>query len=146
VLSADTTAEPSAASPPAGPVRPAAPVPPAPAAASSAESTTAVTRGFTPPAELAAAARLLFSARYREAAASLARQRYSPGPAAGHAALLRAATQYSLYLVGGEREPSLLEQARQASAETRRLAPGLQPDPRAFSPRFLRFFAAEARR
>jgi hypothetical protein len=95
---------------------------------------------FTPPAPLAQAARLFFSARYQEASAALGNLRYDSGPAAGHAALLRAATQYSIYLVNGEKDPNLVEQARQAIREQRRVAPALQPDPRAFSPRFIAFY------
>jgi hypothetical protein len=97
---------------------------------------------FTPPPALAASARLFFAARYEEAASSLARQRYDTGPAAAQAALLRAASQYSLYLIQGERDAQLLERARQSVAEVRRIAPMLQPDPRAFSPRFIAYFAS----
>ena len=95
---------------------------------------------FTAPRDLATAARLFFSARYQEAAESLGKLRYDSGPAAGHAALFRAATAYSLYLIGGERDATLAQTARQWVVETRRVAPALQPDPRAFSPRFVQFF------
>lgn len=92
------------------------------------------------PAALTAAARLFFRAQYAEAAASLRNQRYSPGAAAGHAALFTAASSYALYLVDGEKDAALLEQARGAVREARRVAPTLQPDPGAFSPRFVAFY------
>lgn len=57
-----------------------------------------------------------------------------------HALLLRAAAAFDLFHAGGGREPELLEQARRSARECRRLAPGLEPLPRAFSPRFRRFF------
>jgi hypothetical protein len=101
---------------------------------------------FVPPAPLRAAADLFFKARYQEAATRLGALKYDTGPAAGHAALLRAAAQYSLYLLGGERDQSLLMQARQAVADTRRYTPNLRPDRSAFSPRFVQFFANESRR
>ena len=101
---------------------------------------------FVPPAPLVAAANLVFKARYQEAAARLDALKYTTGPAAGHTALLRAATQYSLYLIGGERDQNLLAQARQAVADTRRHTPNLRPDPNAFSPRFVQFFSSESRR
>ncbi|MGQ0733806.1 MAG: hypothetical protein ACT4QD_09140 [Acidobacteriota bacterium] len=112
----------------------------APAAASVTPS--APPPRFTPPAALTSAARLFFSARYKEAATSLSRLRYSAGPAAAHAALLLAATRYSLYVVGGERDQALLDQARRDAIECHRLAPGMKPDPRAFSPRFIDFYAS----
>jgi hypothetical protein len=112
---------------------PAKPTPTAPAAPPKVQP-------FTPPPPLAAAARLFFNAQYAEAAASLSKQRYSDAPAAGHAALLRAASTYALYLVGGEKDETLLGQARDAVREARRVAPALQPDPRAFSPRFVEFY------
>lgn len=99
------------------------------------------TPAFTPPPALIGAARLFFSSRYQEASDSLGRLRFTSGPAAAHAALLRATTYYSLYLVGGEKDATLLEQARQQVLGCRRLGPGLQPDPQAFSPRFIAYFA-----
>ena len=99
-----------------------------------------------PPAPLRAAAALVFTARYQDAVTRLATLKYPAGPAAGHAALLRAAAQYSLYLLGGERDERLLAQARQAVAETRRHTPNLRPDPSTFSPRFVQFFSTETRR
>jgi hypothetical protein len=105
-----------------------------------AAETTARPASFTPPPPLAEAARLFFRAQYAEAAASLSKQRYPDGLAAGHAALLRAASNYALYLVGGEKDQKLQEQAASDVRDARRVAPALQPDPRAFSPRFVEFF------
>lgn len=59
-----------------------------------------------------------------------------------HALLLRAAAAFDLFHAGGGREPDLLERARRDVRECRRLAPALAPLPRAFSPRFRRFFDA----
>jgi hypothetical protein len=131
-----TTATPPKPGPTVTPPRPEPPPPTTPTTTPATPSA----QPFTPPAPLAQAARLFFSARYQEAAASLSVLRYDSGLAAGHAALLRAATQYSLYLIGGEKDTKLVEQARQSIREVRRVAPALQPDPRAFSPRFVAFF------
>lgn len=61
--------------------------------------------------------------------------------ARAHALLLRAAAAFDLFHAGGAQEAELLERARQDARECRRLAPDLVPVPRAFSPRFRRFFA-----
>jgi hypothetical protein len=133
-------AAPSAATPPVA--APATRLAEDPRSAGTAPAAAPTARPFTPPPALAAAARLLFSARYQEAAASLGQQRYADPPAAAHAAMLRAAAYYSMYLVGGERDRKLLEQARQAATECRKLAPAMQADTRAFSPRFVEFYRA----
>jgi hypothetical protein len=96
---------------------------------------------FTPPPALVGAARQFFSGQYQDAANSLGRLSLPSGPAAAHAALLRAATYYSLYLVGAEKDAKLLDEARGSVRACRRLSPTLSPDPQAFSPRFVAFFA-----
>jgi len=127
--------------PPANTPTPTAPVAPPVKPPAPPEPPAVAAKPFAPPAALSAAARLLFSGRYQEAAASLGKLRYDDGPAAAQSAILRAAAQYSLYLVGGERDAAILDQARAAVLECRKLAPALQPDPQAFSPRFVEFYA-----
>jgi tetratricopeptide (TPR) repeat protein len=127
--------------PPANTPTPTAPVTPPVKPPAPPETPPVAAKPFAPPPALSAAARLLFSGRYQEAAASLGKLRYDGGPAAAQSAILRAAAQYSLYLVGGERDAAILDQARAAVLECRKLAPALQPDPQAFSPRFVEFYA-----
>ena len=63
------------------------------------------------------------------------------GPLAAHGQLLRAASLFELYRLGGELDPRLLDAARAAARESQRLDPTLEPDPRPFSPAFRAFFA-----
>jgi hypothetical protein len=96
--------------------------------------------GTRPPRELLTAARLFFSGQYQDALGSLAPLRYAPGPAAAQASLFRAASSYALYLLGGEKDEKLLEEAVKNLRLCRQVDPQLHPDPRAFSPRFVQFF------
>ena len=61
-----------------------------------------------------------------------------------HAALLRAAARFSLWQAGGGADLDLLEAARQDVRTARDADPELTPLQRAFSPRFLAFFEANA--
>ncbi|HEV3457470.1 MAG TPA: hypothetical protein VHG32_12985 [Thermoanaerobaculia bacterium] len=93
-----------------------------------------------PPSELRAAARALFRADYEEVARLLANVTFADRRATVTAALLLAAASYSLYLEGGEKDLRLRRQAGENARICRRLVPGLSPDPRLFSPRFVQFF------
>lgn len=59
------------------------------------------------------------------------------GPAAGEAALLRAANRHALYRIGGERDAKLRAQIERDLSEYRALRPGGKPDPRLFPPSFV---------
>lgn len=93
-----------------------------------------------PPQLLVAAASLYFSGDYAGARARLSDARFPPGLASTQAALFRAASAYSLYLVGGERTASLLEDATAQVRLCRESDPALRPDPRVFTPRFVEFY------
>lgn len=93
-----------------------------------------------PPSELRAAARALFRADYQEVVQSLAGATFSERRATVTAALLLAAARYYLYLEGGEKDLRLRQQAGANARTCRRMAPGLSPDPKLFSPRFVQFF------
>jgi hypothetical protein len=47
---------------------------------------------------------------------------------------------FGLYVRGGERDAALRQGAAAAVSECHRLQPSFAPDPKAFSPRFRRFF------
>lgn len=96
-----------------------------------------------PPEALRAAARAYFNGDYRGVLGALSGQELEDEAVAAQALLFRAAARYALYLLGGEEEETLAEEAREEVAFCRRLAPDLAPDPAAFSPRFVAFFAQE---
>jgi len=56
--------------------------------------------------------------------------------------LLRAASRYALFLLGGESDYQLRGQAAEDILAARRLAPELEPTEGAFSPRFRDFFTS----
>ncbi len=92
-----------------------------------------------PAPRLLAAARAHFAGRHAEAAAGL-----EPDPgwstrSRAQALLLRASARFSLHALGGQ-PAALLDQARADARRAHALEPGLAPDPRAFSPRFARFW------
>jgi len=92
------------------------------------------------PAELLAAARAYFAGRYAESAAALARASAAGGPASAQSLLLRSASRYALYRMGGEQDVALRRQAAEDAAAARRADPSVTPDREAFSPAFLEFF------
>ncbi len=96
-----------------------------------------------PPADLVAAAQAYFSGRYEAAAGLLAKANYTSGREGVHALLLRAAAQYALYVFGGEKDQRLREQTLANVQACRQLDPTFNPDPKAFSPRFIRFFKGQ---
>ena len=59
---------------------------------------------------------------------------------AAHTALLRAASRYSLYVLGGESDPGLKTQAETEVREARRNLASIRANPKFFSPRFVEFF------
>lgn len=96
-----------------------------------------------PPEALRAAARAYFNGDYGAVLGALSGQELEDEAVAAQALLFRAAARYALYLLGGEQEEALAEEAREEVAFCRRLAPDLAPDPAAFSPRFVAFFERE---
>ncbi|GMU42999.1 MAG: hypothetical protein IT479_02040 [Xanthomonadales bacterium] len=62
--------------------------------------------------------------------------------ALAEALLMRAAARYELYVLGGERDLAALEQVRADLRIARSQAPDLQPNERAYSPRFRALFVS----
>ncbi len=67
--------------------------------------------------------------------------RAAPG-AHAEALLLRAASRYELYVLGGEADLAQFERIRADLRAARQLAPTLAPSERAYSPRFRALFAS----
>ncbi|HUP22250.1 MAG TPA: hypothetical protein VNB06_04855 [Thermoanaerobaculia bacterium] len=94
------------------------------------------------PFALEESARALFGADYGRALRSLDSVP-TGGPRVEVARyLLGAAASFALYQRNGEREPQLLESARQQVAACRQLAPELDLSGLPFSPRFVQFFGS----
>jgi dihydroxyacetone kinase DhaKLM complex PTS-EIIA-like component DhaM len=94
------------------------------------------------PGSLKAAAQALFDGRYAEALKQLSADEAGgiETPFKVHAYVVRAAALYALFQYSGGRDDSLRTQARQAADDALRLVPDFQPNPAAFSPRFVAFF------
>jgi hypothetical protein len=92
------------------------------------------------PSELLAAARAYFEGRYGEAASALSGAGSGSGRAAAQALLLRSASRYALFRIGGEQDAPLLKRAAEDAAAARRADSSLMPDEKAFSPAFVKFF------
>jgi hypothetical protein len=93
-----------------------------------------------PPQPLLAAAQAYFSGQYQTAASLLPAAESFGGKAAVHGVALRAAARYAAFLSTGEKDQSLLDQARTDIATLRRLDRGFTLDSQAFSPRVVAFF------
>jgi len=94
-----------------------------------------------PPRELVAAVDAFFKADYARALKNVSGVQPPAGPVAGQSYLIRSAAEYMLYVLGGESDAQLLENATKSVRSCRRIAPRLEPDPHFFSPRFVQFFA-----
>ena len=100
-----------------------------------------------PPGPLLEAADAFFSGELQRTVEVLNDSGLAESPDArtrAHAALLRAAARFSLWQAGGGADLDLLEAARQDVRTARSADPDLAPLQRAFSPRFLAFFEANA--
>jgi hypothetical protein len=87
-------------------------------------------------------ARLFFGGEYQKALSALNPPEgfRSDVPLQVHIHLFRAAALYALFVRSHETDAALRAQASAEVEQSRRMAPGLQPDPRAFAPSFIRFF------
>lgn len=94
----------------------------------------------SPPGTLRSGAIAFLRADYQAVLERLAEIPYRDPKSRAHSLLLRAAAAYALHVADGESDPDLLERARQDALAAHRSVPGLAPAPRAFSPRFVRFF------
>jgi len=97
-----------------------------------------------PPRRLRQAAEAYLAGEHPRTLELLADTELSDPRAALHASLLRAAAHHALFLLGGEREPELLDLAREEAAAGHRLDPDFEPAGRYFPPRFLAFYRAAA--
>lgn len=95
-----------------------------------------------PPPELMTAAFLFFSGQYESAVDVIAGLKTRGGRASAQGMLLRAAARYALYVVGGEKDSTLLNAAQSDVVACRKFDPHFVPDPQFFSPRFREFFQA----
>lgn len=100
----------------------------------------------TVPEVLKAAAQAFFDARYRDVIGAIPAQSTDglATPLRVHAHVLRSAASFALYEYSGGRDAALLTSARQEAEAAKSLAPSFQPNPAAFPPKFLTFYAAEA--
>jgi hypothetical protein len=132
------------------PTRPPAPTPElvaraAPAAAAPAPPTRAPSPRPTipskPPDTLMTAAEAYFRGDYAATLDALGSVRYPDPRATAQALLFRSAARYGLFVLGGSKEKSLEERAARDAHESSRIDPNLRVSQRAFSPRFLDFYA-----
>lgn len=97
-----------------------------------------------PPQELLAVAQQYTNGRYREARDALQSQ-VVPIRWRAHAALLRAATAFSLYYAEGQKDRRLLEEAGRAVQACTQVNSNLRPSPRLYAPPFIEFFDRHAK-
>ncbi len=93
--------------------------------------------------EMVAATTPYFDGKYAAARTALNQLSYPGGKFAGQWRLFLSATDYALFVLGGQRDEAMRREAEAHARECRRiLGAGFKPDPRAFSPRFIEFFTA----
>ncbi len=93
-----------------------------------------------PPDFLRDAASALFSGRYDDVLAVLAKGDLGDIRVRKHAHLFRAAALYALYLLGDRQDATRLQAAEAEARACRAIDPGLAPPSGGFSPNFVRFF------
>ena len=94
------------------------------------------------PRQLTQAADAYFAGDYEGAISILSAARFRSAGARAHLHLLRAASRYALFLLGGEKDYALRAEAIADVQACRGADPDLVPDEDMFSPRFRQFFAA----
>lgn len=96
-----------------------------------------------PPQGLVDAIEAYLAGDYRGALTALDANPQRDNRGRAQACLLRAAANYSLWILGGEQDPTLEEAARAAAAECRGLGgTAVKPTSKLFSPRFVEFWSA----
>ena len=93
-----------------------------------------------PPAQLLEGAAAYFQGDYDRAAKTLESAQFSDRRASAQARLFHGAARYGVYVIGGEKDERVRQQAVQDVRECVRLDPKIVPSARAFSPRFIEFF------
>ncbi len=96
------------------------------------------------PRWLVKAAQAFFDGEYERVTEILETKSASDERAVFYVRLLRGATHYTLYLLGGERVPALAAAAVDDLRECRRQRSAFVPHPDFFSPRFIEFFSVSA--
>jgi hypothetical protein len=94
------------------------------------------------PTALAEGARLFFAGEYQQAVSALnPSDGFAPElPLQLHVHLFRAAASYALFLQSREADQALLKQALDEVKQCKQINPAFEPDPRAFTPKFIAFF------
>jgi tetratricopeptide (TPR) repeat protein len=110
-------------------------VPPRPSTASSPPSVDP--RIAAEKTRLSAAATDYLRGRYAEAVRQLDPAQFNDRAATAEAALLRAASQYALYRIGGEKDEALKREIDLDLQTYRALRGGAHPDPRVYPPSFV---------
>lgn len=103
---------------------------------------TATAQAAQAPAALRDAVQAFFAGNYAATVAILTGASMSDPQAAKVAYLLRGAALFSLWVDSGERDPTLLERAKNDVRSCRGVDPTFDPDRVAFSPRFVELFTA----
>ncbi|MCP4656958.1 MAG: hypothetical protein GY856_16225 [bacterium] len=93
-----------------------------------------------PPRVLTDAAEAYLRGEFEGVVEILAERNFNDSRAAGHTCLLRAASRHALWMLGGEQDAELAEQAAADVAACNQLQPPPEIPPRFFSPRFVRFY------
>jgi hypothetical protein len=111
--------------------------------AKAVETRAIVPVSLTPPDALRAVAQDFVKGRYREAREGLQAQAV-PNEWRAHAALLRAASAFSLYYAEGQKDRKLLDEATRAVQACAQANHDLRPSRRLFAPHFIEFFDRHA--
>jgi TolA-binding protein len=113
-------------------------------AAGTTAAATTTAASLAPPDALRAVAQHYVKGRYREAHDRLQSQAV-PAEWRAHAALLRAASAFSLYYAEGQKDRKLLDEASRAVQLCAQAKRDLRPSPRLYTPPFVEFFDRHAR-
>jgi len=104
------------------------------------------TAAAPPPQELVTAAESFLEGDYELVLEALAEVTYGKARARGHACLLRSASRWSLWVLGGESDEAQLEEAQRELEPCFELEERPEPLEKFFSPRYLEFYRASLER
>lgn len=93
-----------------------------------------------PPWRLFQAVEAFLAGQYQEVLDTLGDVRYRDRRAALHLCVLKAASRHALFVLGGEAEPALVDEARAEVVACHERYPSFEPDRKFFSPRFIAFY------
>ncbi len=95
-----------------------------------------------PPRTLVSAVEAFLGGRYQEVLELLAEDRFRDRRTRTHICVLRAASRHALWVLEGELDPGLRDQASTEAVACYELDPDFELSPKYFSPRFAEFYAA----